>query len=91
MLQVVAKILRHRRNHNGSYDVVILGEGTFAIETIGVSPLPNEYGGAACPPLAHGAVTFFGLEPPAAGAPTGAVAVGEGGGGAAREGSCVVM
>jgi hypothetical protein len=52
--QVVSRILRHRRNRDGSFDIVIVGEGTFVIETISATAVPDEYGGAACPPLAHG-------------------------------------
>lgn len=55
MTQVVARILRHRRNFNGSYDIVIVGEREFTIETISATAVPDEYGGPMCPQLAHGA------------------------------------
>jgi len=52
---VVARIIRHRRNYDGSYDVVIVGEDAFVIESISATAVPDEYGGPACPPLAYGA------------------------------------
>ena len=55
MAQVVARILRHRRNFNGSYDIVIVGEREFTVETISATAVPDEYGGPTCPQLMAGA------------------------------------
>lgn len=54
---IKCKIVRHRANHDGTYDVIIIGTEPFVVQTITAAEVPPMYGGSATvAPLYHGSV-----------------------------------